>query len=166
MNGQGWFQLTLMRSTWHFKVDFRTIPYIISQNLKVISSLFELDINASQACFQCYCCCQTSQIIWALSNISPSASDCLLVLECISSADLPNLKSLDSIPSSTGSSSVQILPEITKVSQTKKFQYAPNGWLSRVISVHLPHLKPVKQSKSKISKEAGIKSTHFASGCQ
>ena len=34
-----------------FKVDFRTIPYLTAQKLKVISSSFELDINASQACF-------------------------------------------------------------------------------------------------------------------
>ena len=40
--------------TLQFKVDFRTIPYLTAQKLKVISSSFELDINASQACY-CYC---------------------------------------------------------------------------------------------------------------
>ena len=33
------------------KVDFNTIPYLPAQKLKVISSLFELETNASQACF-------------------------------------------------------------------------------------------------------------------
>ena len=36
--------------TLQFKVDFRTIPYLTAQKLKVISSSFELDINASQDC--------------------------------------------------------------------------------------------------------------------
>ena len=30
--------------------DFKTILHLTTQKLKVISSLFELDINASQAC--------------------------------------------------------------------------------------------------------------------
>ena len=37
------------RSTGHFKVDVRTIPYLTAQKFKVISSSF--DTNASQACW-------------------------------------------------------------------------------------------------------------------
>ena len=47
-NGQGWFQPKLRRSTWHFKVAFRTL--ITAQKLKVILSSYDLDINESQAC--------------------------------------------------------------------------------------------------------------------
>ena len=63
--------------------------------------------------------CHTSQISCAFSKISPSASDCLFDLECISSDDLPNLNILDSppsgnildsIPPSRGWISVHILP--------------------------------------------------------
>ena len=63
MYGQGWFQLKLRRSTWHFKVDFRSILYLTAQKLKVISGLFELDINASQAFYHFF-----RSILWLLTR--------------------------------------------------------------------------------------------------